>query len=291
MKKLPVALCQMKVTADKDLNLQTARNFVEKAVQSHARLVVLPEIFNAPYEARLFEQYAEPVPGPSSIALQSMARDFKVAIVGGSIIEKDETGRLYNTSLVFDHNGRLLARHRKVHLFDVCIPGRIVFQESRVLSSGQNIALFKLNGFTAALLICYDIRFPEIARLAVLHGADLLIVPAAFNLTTGPLHWDLLMRSRAVDNQAYVLACSPARNHQASYQAWGHSAIVDPWGKIIAQAGPGEEIIHGLLDPGVVQEVRTALPVLKQLRTDLYETAAKHAGVITERGVDNEIPH
>jgi len=281
----------MKVTADKNLNLQTARNFVEKAIRSQAQLVVLPEVFNAPYQASLFQQYAEPIPGPSSIVLQNMARDYKVTIVGGSIIEKDEKGRFYNTSLVFDHNGTLLAKHRKVHLFDVYIPGKIVFQESQILSPGQNITVFNLNGFKAALLICYDIRFPEMARLAVLQGADLLIVPAAFNLTTGPMHWDLLMRSRAVDNQCYVLACSPARNHDASYQAWGHSLIVDPWGKIIVQADQDEEMIYGLLDPGVVQQVRTELPVLSQLRIDLYQTVAKHPGVIKERGVEHEIPH
>ncbi len=291
MKTIRVALCQMKVTADKKLNLQTARNFAEQAVQSGAELIILPEIFNAPYQAALFEQYAEPIPGPSSLALADIARECQTAIVGGSIIEREAQGRLFNTSLVFDKNGVLLAKHRKVHLFDVNIPGKISFQESRTLSPGQNVTLFNLYGFKAAVLICYDIRFPEMARLAVLAGADLLIVPAAFNLTTGPLHWDLLMRSRAVDSQAYVLACSPARDEEASYQAWGHSVIVDPWGQIMAQADRDEEIIFGYLDPEAVRQVRTELPVLRQRRTDLYEIVAKDAGVVKERSADDEIPH
>lgn len=271
MGTVQVALCQMKVEADKERNLMKARAMVQRAAEYQVDLVILPEVFNAPYAVSLFEQYAEPVPGPSSIALADMAREYRVSIIGGSLIERDADGRLYNCSLAFDKEGTLLARHRKVHLFDVNIAGQISFKESQTLSAGQNLTLFELNGWKAALLICYDIRFPEMARLAALAGADLLVIPAAFNLTTGPLHWDLLMRSRAVDNQVYVLACSPARNDEAPYQAWGHSMVVDPWGRVLAQADHREQIIIGALDPAVVQQVRRELPLLNQRRTDLYK--------------------
>lgn len=283
LERLRVALCQMKVGCDKDQNLYSARKMVEQAAQREARLIVLPEVFNAPYETSLFREHGEHVPGVSSQALQEMAREFQAFIVGGSIIERDDQGRCYNTCLVYEPNGELLAKHRKVHLFDIHIPGKIRVQESLSLSPGQNLTLFHIMGWRAAVMICYDIRFPEMVRLAVLAGADMLIVPAAFNLTTGPLHWDLLMRSRAMDSQAYVMACSPALNEAAAYKAWGHSMLVDPWGTVIAQAGQGEEIIIGDLDAEVVQQVRAELPVLSQRRTDLYDTVPRRQGLINER--------
>ncbi len=288
MKPMRVALCQMRVGTDKGRNLHTARNMVRQAAEQQAQMIILPEIFNAPYEAARFEQYAEAIPGPSSEALQDMAREYQAVLVGGSIIERDREGRLFNTCLVFGANGVLLAQHRKVHLFDINIPGKLRFQESQTLSAGNNITLFEVNGWKAAVLICYDIRFPEMLRLATLAGADLLIVPAAFNLTTGPLHWELLMRSRAMDSQAYVIACSPARDESASYQAWGHSMLVDPWGRIIAQADQGEEIIMGDLKPGEVARVRAEIPVLAQRRSDLYDTIARKPGLIIERRTDRE---
>lgn len=283
MDKMPVALCQMRVGEDKSINLDTAQKMVAKAAEKGARLIVLPEIFNSPYEAARFSQYSEPIPGPSSQLLQGLACQYQVTLVGGSIIERDPQGKLFNTCLVYAPDGSMVGKYRKIHLFDVNIPGKIRFQESATLSPGHNLTLFSVQGWQVAVLICYDIRFPELLRLAVLAGADAIVVPAAFNLTTGPLHWDLLMRSRAVDSQAYVMACSPALNQAASYKAWGHSMLVDPRGTVLSQAGQEEVIVQGELYPQAVERVRSEFPLLIQRRTDLYDTVARQEAVIIRK--------
>jgi predicted amidohydrolase len=185
-----------------------------------------------------------------------MARDAEVFLIGGSIPEREvnnkagtegegeEKERLYNTSLVFGKKGELLATHRKVHLFDIDIPGGITFKESEVLSPGNKVTIVEFEGFgKVGLGICYDVRFPELAMVAARKGAWGVFYPGAFNTTTGPLHWRLLGQSRAVDNQVYVAMCSPARDEGASYRAWGHSLVADPMGKVLGEAGEGEEIM------------------------------------------------
>jgi len=268
---LKFALCQISVSSNKIENLSHAREIVDKASQRGARLIVLPEIFNAPYSPQGMAENAEIFPGPSTELLSELACHNKVILVGGSIPEKDTDGKIYNTSYIFGQQGELIGKHRKIHLFDIDLPDQISFKESQVLSAGESLQIIRHQDFVFAVIICYDIRFPELARLAALEGAKLLIVPAAFNTTTGPAHWDLLMRSRAVDNQLFVMACSPARNTEASYHAWGHSLVVDPWGKVISEGGIGEEIVEGELDFSIVDKVRRELPVLQHRRTDIYE--------------------
>jgi len=181
-------------------------------------------------------------------------QDCSAYLVGGSIPER-KGAQLFNTSLTFSPTGKLLAVHRKVHLFDIDVPGKIRFQESDVLTGGQTLTDFETDYGKFGLAICYDVRFPEMAMIAARKGAVAMIYPGAFNLTynhccltltgsTGPLHWELLARARAVDNQIYVAMCSPARDLNSTYHAWGHSTIVDPNGEIIARAGEGEEIIY-----------------------------------------------
>ena len=234
-------------------------------------MVVLPEVFNSPYQTELFFDYAEPYPGPTTRLLSSLAAEHKVLLVGGSIIEKDGDGKLYNSSFIFDEKGQLLGRHRKVHLFDINLPGKITFRESDTLNSGDSITVIRHQGLCFSLMICYDFRFPELARAAVLEGAQLMVVPASFPITTGEAHWDLLMRSRAVDNQCFVIAAAPARNPESSYQAWGHSMVVDPWGRIMAEAGEEEGIIYAELDFEQVEQIRQQLPLLEHRRQDLYQ--------------------
>lgn len=269
--KLSIALCQMMTVPSKADNLARAEEMINQACQKNVDLVVLPEVFNSPYQADLFPLYAETYPGPTTEFLSRIARQQGVAVVGGSIIEQSSSGRLYNTSFVFDNHGTLIGRHRKVHLFDVNMPGRITFKESDTLSPGHNITLVNYKNATFGLLICYDIRFPEVARILALAGAKLLIVPAAFNHTSGPLFWELVMRSRAVDQQVYVAAVSPATNKEANYQAWGNSLIVDPWGRIIAQADDREQVIFAELDFSVKDQLGREMPLMDHRRTDLYE--------------------
>jgi hypothetical protein len=158
------------------------------------------------------------------------------------------------------------------------MPGRITFRESDFLSPGHNITLIEYHGIKIGILICYDIRFPELSRALALAGADLIIVPAAFNHASGPLFWELVLRSRAVDQQLFVAAVSPAPNPQASYQAWGHSLVVDPWGRIIAQAGQEEGILWAELDFSLNEQIRREIPLYKHRRRDLYELSYKKPG-------------
>lgn len=269
--KLKIALCQMRVVSNKLENLDRARKMVNMASQQGARVIVLPEIFNVPYEPKSMAANAESFGGPTTSLLSELACNNKIILVGGSIPEKDETGKIFNTSYVFSQDGALIGKHRKVHLFDIDIPGQISFKESSVFSPGNSLQIIRHQDLVFAVIICYDIRFPELARMAALEGARLLIIPAAFNTVTGPAHWDLTMRSRALDNQLFVAACSPARNPGASYQAWGHSLVADPWGQIIGEAGIEEKIIEADLNWGLLDKVRGELPLLKHRRTDIYE--------------------
>jgi omega-amidase len=201
-----------------------------------------------------------------------MASESKTYLVGGSIPELDtKTKKYYNTSLTFSPTGELLTTHRKVHLFDIDIPGKITFRESDVLSPGNKVTILDLPPYgKIAIAICYDIRFPELATIAARKGCFALIYPGAFNTTTGPLHWELQARARAVDNQVYVALCSPARDVGASYHAWGHSLVCDPMAKVVVEAGEGEEIVYAELSGEKIQEARRWIPVYEQRRFDVY---------------------
>ncbi|PHH92856.1 hypothetical protein CDD83_4278 [Cordyceps sp. RAO-2017] len=291
--KKPVKLgcVQLAAGPDKEANLARAAAQVARAAASGCNIVVLPECFNSPYGCSYFPDYAErllpspPAPGraPSFDALSAMASSNGVYLVGGSIPERAsgpeaEAGadRYYNTSLVFGPDGRLLATHRKVHLFDIDIPGKITFRESDVLSPGNKISLVELPEYgTIGLAICYDLRFPELATIAARNGAFALVYPGAFNLTTGPMHWELLARARAVDNQLYVAMCSPARDMDATYNAWGHSMIVDPLAKVIVEADDKEAIIECELDGALIAEARKNIPLNVQRRFDVYPDVSK----------------
>ncbi|MBO8159541.1 carbon-nitrogen hydrolase family protein [Thermosyntropha sp.] len=275
MSKLNVAVCQMKVENDKEKNLKKAEKMIAEAAKKGSELVVLPEIFNAPYQTDILPQYAEVYPGPTTSFLKNQAQKNQIYLVGGSIPEKDRKGRIYNSSFTFDDRGELKGIYRKVHLFDVDIPGKITFKESNIFTSGNKLSIISHPKAAFTVIICYDCRFPEWAKLAALKGAQILIIPAAFSLKTGAAHFELLMRTRAVDNQVYVIAASPARNPEASFQVWGHSMIVNPWGEIIAEAGSEEEIIYAELDLSLVDKIREELPLLKQFRHDVYETIYK----------------
>ncbi|TQV92881.1 nitrilase family protein (Nit3) [Cordyceps javanica] len=292
--RVTIACVQLASGADKTANLEHAAEQVRRAASSTgAKIVVLPECFNSPYGTSFFPTYAEelgpsvssspsspppPPPvdrAPSYHALAAMARDNGVFLVGGSIPERDGDA-LYNTSLTFGPDGALLAAHRKVHLFDIDIPGKITFRESEVLTAGDALTLVDLPGYgTIAVAICYDVRFPELATVAARRGAFALVYPGAFNLTTGALHWELLARARAVDNQIYVAVCSPARDMDAGYHAWGHSMVVSPMAKILAEAQETEAIISAELVSDEIEEARKNIPLRTQRRFDVYPDVAQ----------------
>ncbi|KAL9116155.1 MAG: hypothetical protein Q9227_000525 [Pyrenula ochraceoflavens] len=264
--------------ADKAANLVHARSKVLEASKAGASLIVLPECFNSPYGCQYFPKYAETVlpsppskeQSPSFHALSSLAAETKSYLVGGSIPELDNK-KYYNTSLVFSPAGKLIATHRKTHLFDIDIPGKITFRESDVLSPGNKVTIVDLPEYgKIGLAICYDIRFPELGTIAARKGAFALLYPGAFNTTTGPMHWSLQGRARAMDNQVYVALCSPARDDNATYHAWGHSLVVDPNAMIMTEAEESETIVYADLDSKKIEETRKGIPLYEQRRFDVY---------------------
>jgi len=277
---LKLALVQLASGADKSINISHARSKVLEAARAGASLIVLPECFNSPYGCQYFPKYAEtllPSPpsadqSPSYHALSSLAVEAKSYLIGGSIPEYvADTKKYYNTSLVFSPTGSLIATHRKTHLFDIDIPGKITFRESDVLSPGNKVTIFDIPEYgKIGLAICYDIRFPELAMIAARKGCFLLVYPGAFNTTTGPLHWSLQARARAMDNQVYVALCSPARDMDATYHAWGHSMVVDPNAAVMAETEEKEDIVYGELDEKKLDETRTNIPIYTQRRFDVY---------------------
>ncbi|KAH0434197.1 carbon-nitrogen hydrolase [Colletotrichum camelliae] len=280
-----VACIQFASGSKKSLNLQEARRFVLEASTHGAKIVVLPECFNSPYSTASFPQYAEvlqPAPHPESSspsfhALSSMAKDAGVYLVGGSIPELEpDTRKVFNTTLVFSPHGELLGKHRKAHLFDVDFPGKMTFRESDTLSPGNAITTVDLPEYgTIGLGICYDVRFAEFATVASRKGAFALIFPSAFNSTTGPLHWELLARARALDNQLYVAMCSQAYEPGSGYPAWGHSMVVDPNGQIMATTERGSAIVYADLDDAFIGQARRQVPIGFQRRWDLYPDISK----------------
>mmetsp|Transcript_11929 Transcript_11929/g.28667 ORF Transcript_11929/g.28667 Transcript_11929/m.28667 type:complete len:433 (+) Transcript_11929:157-1455(+) len=312
---LRVALCQFPVTHDKDVNHVTANKYLSLASQNGANLVVLPEIWNSPYATAAFPEYAESLPdigdtkgrGPSSQLLIDAATKYKMWVVGGSIPERtteslstasngggennnndDDTDKIFNTCLVINPEGEIVAKHRKVHLFDIDVPGGISFSESDTLSPGSTFSHFTTPWGEIGLGICYDIRFAEYAQiLRQTYNVRVLIYPGAFNMTTGPAHWEILQRARAVDNQCFVLTASPSRVTKVGegeeqsddtkdvtyphYTAWGHSTAVSPWGEIVATTDENEGIVMADLDLQRVDEVRSGIPIGNQRRTDLYK--------------------
>ncbi|KAL3865138.1 hypothetical protein ACJMK2_006759 [Sinanodonta woodiana] len=274
MTSFRLALIQLAVTASKIDNLARAAKLIREAATNGAKIVALPECFNSPYGTKYFSTYAEKIPGTSTEALSTAAKDNNIFLIGGSIPEEDE-GSLYNTCVVFGSDGQVLAKHRKVHLFDIDIPGKIRFQESETLSPGNSFSCFDTPYCKVGVGICYDIRFAELGQVYADKGCKLLIYPGAFNMTTGPAHWELLQRARALDNQLYVATVSPARDEGAGYVAWGHSTVVSPWGDVLATTDHQEAIVYADIDVKRVEEVREQIPVLRQKRKDLYEVVSK----------------
>ncbi|KAL8383037.1 hypothetical protein RB595_006685 [Gaeumannomyces hyphopodioides] len=306
-----IACVQLSSGADKAANLARARARVLSAAREGAAdVVVLPECFNSPYGTAHFPTYAEqllpspPAPdaSPSFHALAGAARDAGVYLVAGSIpelaLERDDEGggggevkkRYYNTALVFSPAGELLATHRKVHLFDIDMPGKITFRESDVLSPGSGVTVVDLPPYgRVGVAICYDVRFPELAAVASRRGAFALVYPGAFNLTTGPLHWALLARARAVDNQLYVALCSPARDMaEGAYHAYGHSLVAGPMADVLVEAGEGEETVYADLRPEDIESARSGIPLRTQRRFDVYPDVSEGDVKFTGPGAAGE---
>eukprot|EP01063_Lacrimia_lanifica_P030169 TRINITY_DN4751_c0_g1_i1.p1 TRINITY_DN4751_c0_g1~~TRINITY_DN4751_c0_g1_i1.p1 ORF type:complete len:272 (+),score=63.95 TRINITY_DN4751_c0_g1_i1:69-884(+) len=268
---LKVALCQLSVGADKAANIANAVSRITAAAKKGAKLVVLPECFNSPYGTSFFPEYAEPVPhGETCTAMAACAKANGIFLVAGSMPERAPSGDLYNTMATFSPSGSLIGVYRKMHLFRLNTD-KLKFDEGETLTAGDEYCTVDVgNGFKAGMGICFDARFPQFAAKYTSMGTNVLIYPGAFNMVTGPPHWQLTAKARAIDNQQYVLFCSPARDETAGYVAYGHSVVIDPWGKVLAEAGAQEDTIFAELDAATVAETRGALPILSGMRPELY---------------------
>lgn len=202
--------------------------------------------------------------------MSELAAKQNVVLVGGSIPEKSGSN-LFNTCFIFGKSGQLLGRHRKTHLFDIDIPGKITFRESDTLTGGDSITVVDSELGRLAIGICYDIRFPELAALYASRGAQMIIYPGAFNMTTGPLHWELLAKARAVDNQLFVATCSPARDEvSGGYVAWGHSTVVGPFAEILATCEHEPGNVYADIDFSEIGVRRQNMPLQLQKRHEFY---------------------
>ena len=271
---MKIAQIQAHVYDDKMKNLEEFRKKMEGLRDEKIDMVTLGEMFNCPYQTQCFPEYAEEEGGETWKALSDMAKEYGVYLSAGSVPEKDEQGHVYNTAYVFDRSGNQIAKHRKVHLFDINVQGGQAYKESETLTAGDGHTVFDTEFGKMGICICFDFRFPEIARLMVQDGAKVIFVPAAFNMTTGPAHWEIMLRGRAVDNQCFVIATSDARDENSGYISWGHSMIVSPWGDIVQEMDEKEGIMITEIDLEYVEEIRQQLPLLSARRTDLYELRA-----------------
>nr|POE68105.1 omega-amidase, chloroplastic [Quercus suber] len=266
--KFKIGLCQLSVTSEKNHNLACACNSIKAAVKCGARLVVLSvsclatnvivaignsnvEMWNCPYSNDYFAKFAEDFENedasPTFSMLSEAACSHGITIVGGSVPESSD-GQLYNTSCVFGPDGKLKAKHRKVHLFDIEIPGDITFKESDFFAAGDKPTIVDTDVGRIGIGICHDIRFPELAALYRGKGAHIICYPGAFNISTGELLWEVMQRARAADNQLFVATCSPSRDSSGSYAIWGHSTLVGPSGEIIATSGHEETLVVAEID-------------------------------------------
>ena len=271
MEKIKIAAIQMSTVADKMENVRTVKAYLEKIKDENPDFVILPEMFCCPYQTENFPIYAEKEGGPVWQQLSGYAKQYGIYLIGGSMPEKDAEGNVYNTSYIFDREGKQIGKHRKVHLFDIDIKGGQTFKESDTLTAGDSDTVFDTEFGKIGVMLCFDIRFPELSRMMVNDGAKVIFVPAAFNMTTGPAHWELSFRTRALDNQIYMVGCAPARDVSAGYISWGHSIVTDPWGRVIDMLDEKKGILLAELDMDYEEQVREELPLLKSRRKDMYK--------------------
>jgi deaminated glutathione amidase len=264
-----VAAIQLSSQADVSANLDRADVLVAAAAQRGAKLVLLPENFaflgGGEEERRALAEDLED-PGHIARRLAGMARAHGVWLIGGGMPERShDRDRPYNTCVVFAPDGQLAARYRKIHLFDVDLAER-PYRESAASSPGREPVTVEAAGLRVGLSVCYDLRFPELYRALSSAGAEVLVVPAAFTVTTGKDHWHVLLRARAIEAQAYVIAAAQWGKHPGGRLTYGKSCIVDPWGEVIAQASEGEGVITAAVDRGYLEQVRASLPALRHRR-------------------------
>jgi predicted amidohydrolase len=266
---LRAAAVQLNSNADKARNLAAAERLVRAAAADGANLVALPEKWNLLAGGEELLAGAESLDGPSLTAARGWARDLGVHLLAGSIAERGEAELVSNTSVLIGPDGEDLAVYRKIHMFDVDAGG-VSYRESEHEQPGSEIVTGAVGELIAGLSVCYDLRFPELFRILALRGARILTVPSAFTTATGRDHWEVLLRARAIENQAFVLAPNQIGTAPPHFDSFGHSAIVDPWGEVLAMAPDEECFVAADLDLAAQEQVRESLPSLANRRPRAY---------------------
>ncbi len=267
---MQVAAIQMNSTDNRDLNIEKAEKFVREAAKEGAILVTLPEYFS--YLSAEGEEipFAEPIDGPLVNSMKKLAKELGIYLLCGSIPEKiKRSKRIYNTSLLINPKGKTIATYRKIHLFDINIKGKAAFKESNFYEGGKDVVLVKTEKGKWGMTVCYDLRFPELYRTLALKGAEIIFIPSAFTAYTGMFHWMALLRARAIENQVYIIAPAQVGKHSPKRSSYGNSAIINPWGKIIAHQQEGEGIINAKIDLKYLCELRKSFPCLEHVSKKL----------------------
>ncbi|CAN5795398.1 carbon-nitrogen hydrolase family protein [soil metagenome] len=261
--QLRVAAIQMNSRDDKPANIETALNLIDQAAAGGARLVALPEIWPYLGPEERNNEAAESIPGPITDLFAERAVKHGMFIHAGTIYEKREgEPKIFNTAVVVAPSGDIIARYSKIHMFDVVLDGVASYQESATVAPGDEIVTVDIDGVQVGLAVCYDLRFPELFRILTLKGAGLIILPAAFTMTTGKDHWEVLIRARAIENQVFMIAPAQVGADSSGKWCYGRSMIVDPWGVVIAVAPDIETTVHATLDFSVLHTVRRQIPSL-----------------------------
>jgi len=266
MRSYLAAAIQMTASSSKEENLAKAETFVRLAAERGASLVVLPEVFNWRGKRAEEPSQVEAIPGLTSQRMGKLAARHQIYLLAGSFLEKLDEPRSYNTSLLFSPAGELLCRYRKIHLFDIDLPGQVSVKESDTKKPGEEVVACQTELGTFGLSICYDLRFPELYRALSGKGAEIIFVPSAFTFPTGAAHWEPLLRARAIENQVYLIAPNQIGRNTHGFADYGNSMIVDPWGKVLARAPDKECFITAEIDLAYLHKVRRELPCLTHRR-------------------------
>ena len=276
MRTFTVAACQLDSRNDKAANVETALSAIDHAADAGADLVSLPELFTFLGPTDEILENAESIPGPTVDRLAELARERGVWIHAGSIYERATDGpagdgdRAYNTTVLLDDAGEIVATYRKLHLFDVEIGDEVSVLESERVAPGEDVVAVETPFGTLGLAVCYDLRFPDLFAALSRRGADVLFLPAAFTLQTGKDHWEPLLRARAIENQAYVVAAGQVGRKPNGVTTYGNSMIVDPWGTVVSRIGERTGVVTAEIDLDYLDRVRRELPSLSHRRFDVY---------------------
>jgi deaminated glutathione amidase len=281
---LNVAIIQMNSQDDKRANIAVALDLIDRAAATGARFIALPEVwpYLGPDDAN--RDQAETIPGPITELLAQRARRYGIYIHGGSIYEtRPGDPGMYNTTVVIDPKGEIIARYSKIHMYDVVLDGVATYQESATITPGNETTITEIDGVPVGLTICYDLRFPELFRILALKGAQAIMLPAAFTLMTGKDHWETLIRARAIENGLYMIAPAQWGTHLPANWCYGRSMVVDPWGTVVTTASDGVSIAYATVDPSRVATVRRQIPSLANRRPKAYMWPEESRSLATGR--------